>query len=157
MKAKAMNSFFRKEDGWKDGDKVKCLESRLGGITVGETYVLSNVSGPTTYVKTLSGERTGWNGWACEFEKVEEPEVTTQYEVDKWYGWNGGECPVHPETVVSYLGLVSSGSVYYGETVAGKVYWKEGTDIKVFKITDEYKEPREITVDGVLYREVSPQ
>ena len=23
-----------------------------------------------------------------------------KYETNVWYGWNGGECPVHPETVV---------------------------------------------------------
>ena len=24
----------------------------------------------------------------------------TNYNDGRWHGWNGGECPVHPETVV---------------------------------------------------------
>jgi hypothetical protein len=26
--------------------------------------------------------------------------MTIDYNDGKWHGWNGGECPVHPETVV---------------------------------------------------------
>jgi len=29
--------------------------------------------------------------------------ATPNYNDGKWHGWNGGECPVHPESVVEYL------------------------------------------------------
>ena len=31
--------------------------------------------------------------------------MTNTYNDGKWHGWNGGECPVHPKTVVDYLWL----------------------------------------------------
>ena len=38
-----------------------------------------------------------------------EDEPAPDYNNGKWHGWNGGECPVHPETVMEYC-------------------WKEGTN-----------------------------
>ena len=27
----------------------------------------------------------------------------TDYNDGKWHGWNGGECPVHPKSVIEYV------------------------------------------------------
>lgn len=64
------------------------------------------------------------------------------YEVGKWYGWNGGECPVHHETVVEWVTKQASGS---GK--AGVYSWgvddHENCIILAFRVIKEYKEPRE--------------
>lgn len=63
----------------------------------------------------------------------------TNYNDGKWHGWNGGECPVHPETIV----IAQHGS---RETLAAKYFnWKpEGDfDIIAFRVIKEHKEPRE--------------
>ena len=68
----------------------------------------------------------------------------TEYEVGKWYGWNGGECPVHPETVVEV-------QFDTDRDVDKAKFWgwqhqHEGTgsDIIAFRIIKEHKEPREV-------------
>jgi hypothetical protein len=38
---------------------------------------------------------------------VDEP--APDYNDGKWHGWNGGECPVHPKTVVRYVGTTGVG------------------------------------------------
>lgn len=68
-----------------------------------------------------------------------------KYEENVWYGWNGGECPVHPETVVEYVWVGSKGprlnkvkagyGVLWG--TVGKYY------ISCFRVIKEYREPRE--------------
>ena len=62
------------------------------------------------------------------------------YNDGKWHGWNGGECPVHPETVVE---------VQYNrrEThTAKKFVWSHSlsnADIVAFRVIKEHREPRE--------------
>lgn len=69
----------------------------------------------------------------------------TKYETNVWYGWNGGECPVHPETVVQVQ--------TYGECPgsnednASTFTWHEpdinGNPIIAFRVVKEHKETRE--------------
>lgn len=35
-----------------------------------------------------------------EASMTDKPEIAGYDKINHWYGWNGGECPVHPETVV---------------------------------------------------------
>lgn len=63
----------------------------------------------------------------------------------KWHGWNGGECPVHPDTVVQVAGAHCEGS----EGVAKSYDWgcDIPTPIVAFRVVKEYKEPREFWID----------
>ena len=66
----------------------------------------------------------------------------TNYNDGKWHGWNGGECPVHPESVVEVVtrsyGPQKETSDYFG--------WWHGDHINpilAFRVVKEHKEPRE--------------
>ena len=75
--------------------------------------------------------------------------MTNSYNDGKWHGWNGGECPVHPETIVDYLWVYK----HKGETqsnlvtnqLAGCLLFEgnEHGDLVAFRVVKEYKEPRE--------------
>ena len=62
------------------------------------------------------------------------------------HGWNGGDCPVHPETVVEYW-LRDIGS----ETIkAEELWWSHettGSDVIAFRVVKEYVEPKVIWVN----------
>jgi hypothetical protein len=69
----------------------------------------------------------------------------TYDKLNHWYGWNGGECPVHPETEVEWLTLGKDASISY----AGNCRWShrdpdgfEAADIIAFRVIKLYKEPR---------------
>ena len=78
----------------------------------------------------------------------------TNYNDGKWHGWNGGECPVHPESVVKVQ--VRSESRHEADrdkTQRRAVEWDwsiEGVDgdITAFRVTKEHKEPREFWLCG---------
>lgn len=58
-----------------------------------------------------------------------------------WYGWNGGECPVHPETEVEVIYRGRSPEV----GPAGHEDWTHDDhpgDIIAFNIRKLYREPR---------------
>lgn len=66
----------------------------------------------------------------------------TDYNDGKWHGWNGGECPVHPESLVSYA------STRNGETApvkAGRLEWGSNPlsnyPIIAFRVINPYVEP----------------
>ena len=65
------------------------------------------------------------------------------------HGWNGGDCPVHPNTVVHcWLRSASAGK----EEEAGELEWKHRSDINMldiiaFQVVKEYKEPKTIWVN----------
>lgn len=61
----------------------------------------------------------------------------------KWHGWNGGECPVHPESVVQVMTYGGSS----GEATARDWDWKCNlAPIIAFRVIKEYKGPREFWV-----------
>ena len=68
---------------------------------------------------------------------VDEP--APDYNNGKWHGWNGGECPVHPETVVDVV--LDSGArprpVQAGAWDWGSIY----IPIIAYRIIREHKEP----------------
>ena len=82
------------------------------------------------------------------------------YNDGKWHGWNGGECPVHPETVIE-VRWKSDHATQRGQAGnfdrAGQWKWNNtySNRIVAFRVAKEHKEPREIVVDGVTYREVT--
>jgi len=63
------------------------------------------------------------------------------------WDWNGGECPVHPESEV--ICWVRS-SVFTIDTEAGLVNWEhldDELDIVCFQVTKPYAEPKTIWVN----------
>lgn len=76
----------------------------------------------------------------------------TNYNDGNFHGWNGGECPVHPRTMVEYV----CRDTLRDEDVAGNLVWDEADEecdpIIAFRVTKERKEPREwwisISSDG---------
>jgi len=63
---------------------------------------------------------------------------TPDYNNGLWHGWNGGECPVHPETVIQ--GLEGHG-VGWTEAYAKDNHWESFRG--AFRVTKEHKEPQE--------------
>jgi len=58
-----------------------------------------------------------------------------------WYGWNGGECPVHPDTIVYYM--LRNGTA--GKEFTRNINWTRddcSVDIVAFRIIKLYREPR---------------
>ena len=67
--------------------------------------------------------------------------IMTNYNDGKWHGWNGGECPVHPKTVVEVLFGDGSGA---GEKEnASSFGWMVHPIPVAFRVVKEHKEPRE--------------
>lgn len=76
----------------------------------------------------------------------------------KWHGWDGGEYPVHPESVVEAVFTGSFGTMK-DVREAGLHIWGKGTH--AFRVVKEYKEPREFWVnvygDGETYTYTSKE
>ena len=66
----------------------------------------------------------------------------TEYKENVWYGWNGGECPVHASSRVDAVFLSGVkvtdrlGAQFMPEA------WEEGGVI-AFRVVKEHREPRE--------------
>jgi hypothetical protein len=72
----------------------------------------------------------------------------TEYVTGQIYGWNGGECPVHPEAVVEYW--TRSGRTSALRSKATCLEWEHGNsigDIIAFKVITPYAEPKVIWVN----------
>jgi hypothetical protein len=70
--------------------------------------------------------------------------MTDTYDKENhWYGHNGGECPVHPETEIEAMTVTGT---LFGVCPARAVTWShlEGGTINViaFRITRLYREPK---------------
>jgi hypothetical protein len=65
------------------------------------------------------------------------------YNDGKWHGWNGGECPVHPESVVEVCSAVET--VRKTEATPENVYWP---NVIAFRVVEPYHEPREWWATG---------
>ena len=69
------------------------------------------------------------------------------------HGWNGGECPVHPETVVS---IWKRGGSMAWSGKAGNVCWDHGScvsDIIAFQVVKRHVEPKVIWVNEANFCE----
>ena len=72
----------------------------------------------------------------------------TEYKENVWYGWNGGECPVHPKSLVEAVWI--SGGPFRSEQREAKdfvwVWDAPVSGIIAFRVVKEYREPREFWV-----------
>lgn len=70
----------------------------------------------------------------------------TNYNDGKWHGHNGGECPVHPKTVVDAIWLNDGVPTRY-KGVSVDIDWEYNPNpLIAFRVIKEYKEPREFWV-----------
>lgn len=69
----------------------------------------------------------------------------TNYNDGNFHGWNGGECPVHPKSVISAVGFVA-GMATISVRSADAFDWE--TFRGAFRVNKEHKEPREWWIDG---------
>lgn len=63
--------------------------------------------------------------------------MAVNYNDGKWWGWNGGECPVHPETIgdITYFDGMT-----YKDCKMGQYDWDAPL---LFRVIKEHREPRE--------------
>lgn len=74
----------------------------------------------------------------------------TNYNDGKWHGWNGGECPVHPDTVVDVVFDSASKKPFYRHA-ANNIYWENSigpSDIIAFRVIKEHRGPREFWISN---------
>lgn len=109
----------------------------------------------TERIVTRDIGRSTWQG--PESEAPKKGEVMINYNDGKWHGFNGGECPVHPKTVVDIV-TAERGLIPYEGRRAGFTSWNGATEpIIAFRVIKEHKEPERAwsrCVDGATYRNV---
>lgn len=72
----------------------------------------------------------------------------TNYNDGKIHGWNGGDCPVHPETVVRYwLRNKAIATESYRASGLRWAHRDESGDIIAFQVVKAYAEPKVIWVN----------
>jgi len=72
----------------------------------------------------------------------------TNYNDGNWHGWIGGECPVHPKSLVEWVHVCELDEWSLGvqeKMEAGQLGFSE--EIIAFRVVKEYREPREFWVD----------
>lgn len=140
------------KNAFKVGDKVRLTnDNRYAYVKVGDIATVTSVEdhgcmlhcGPD-YLRQHEGNKEGYHYFFFEgqFELVKEPTPMTNYNDKQIHGWNGGDCPVHPETVVGYwlrAGFAGEGTAKYW----GWDHKDSDNDIIAFRVMKEYVEPRE--------------
>lgn len=73
----------------------------------------------------------------------------TNYNDGSWHGWNGGECPVHPRSVVEIV-YQDDGAYRNNEAIVSHCDWGKGcsSPIVAFRVIYEHKVPREFWLCG---------
>lgn len=72
----------------------------------------------------------------------------TDYNDGKWHGWNGGECPVHPDSDIEIIFSNAFGELMRDTRKALGHFWHtpDGmlkAETFVFRVIKEYRAPRE--------------
>lgn len=76
--------------------------------------------------------------------------TSEKYTEGQWYGWNGGECPVHTETVVDIVAGTEKYPVNLFESrFAGDFVWSrdDAGPIIAFRVVKHHVEPRVLWVN----------
>lgn len=69
----------------------------------------------------------------------------TDYNNGEWHDWNGGECPVHPESVVEVRVWLAGYGADGATNNAGMWRWRHNGgmgDIIAFRVVTPYVEPK---------------
>ena len=71
----------------------------------------------------------------------------TDYNDGNWHAWNGGECPVHPETIVDVICKDYNKPCECKAKTKG--WWaRHYNPIIAFRVVTEYRKPREFWIAG---------
>ena len=122
-----------------DGDRVEILdhvypESKYGYF-VGSNNACYWANGMGDRTRQLKTDIVG--PWI-------EPETQ---EPGPWIGWNGGECPVHPDTVVEYA-FIGQAGVDMDRECAGRMDWSDSFEpIIAYYVIKEPQKAAEYTID----------
>jgi hypothetical protein len=70
------------------------------------------------------------------------------YNDGNWHGWNGGECPVHPKSLLEVIYL-DNGLSCIDDAFSGACDFSAGAELPIiaFRVIKEYREPREWWID----------
>jgi hypothetical protein len=71
------------------------------------------------------------------------------YNDGSWWGWDGGECPVHPHSEVeaAFVSATKKGLIHENRRAGLFVWDAPVTRVVAFRVTKPYREPREIWVN----------
>ena len=82
----------------------------------------------------------------------------TDYNDGKWHGWNGGECPVHPKSLIDPLWRDGRQVKLATVCAAGDVMWNGPFDVPAaFRVIKEYRQPRECWSYGAHIRDTEAE
>ena len=69
----------------------------------------------------------------------------TDYNDGNWHGWDGGECPVHPESMIAVKWVTRDGCLAANDGRIARINnWKTPC---LFRVTKPYAEPREFWIN----------
>lgn len=69
----------------------------------------------------------------------------TDYNDGEWHGWDGGECPVHPESEIALKWITCDGFLAADDGRIARINnWKTPC---LFRVTKPYVEPREFWIN----------
>lgn len=136
---------------FKVGDKVRIVnDNRYLCTKVGDIAKVTKVNGHGCMLRCgpvyLRQHESNDEGYHYFFHEGQFELVKEDYNLNQMYPWNGGDCPVHPETVVEVWFRVGS----RGEKQSGNYYWGcsgANIDIIAFRVVKEYVEPKVIWVN----------
>lgn len=74
----------------------------------------------------------------------------TDYNDGKWHGWNGGECPVHPESII-WVVPVKGDKNFTPEMQAKQAIWQDYNHIRALRVVKPYREPREGYIASTIF------
>lgn len=159
---------YRNELDVKVGDKLKRLYGAKNIWTVtgttqdGKVFLVPDDNNFDGFITDRNGRCPFSNidkrSWSIVESKQEAKQVSQNYNDGKIRGWNGGECPVHPDTRVRYWlngdesSTATAGNLDWVWDEDHPLYW----DIIAFQVVEEYKEPLTIwayvdTDTGAVY------
>lgn len=69
--------------------------------------------------------------------------MSTKYETGVWYGWNGGECPVHPKALVE---IVARHGEQESRNAAAWDWDCQYSPIRAFRVVEPYVPPLEVWI-----------
>ena len=84
----------------------------------------------------------------------------TEYKENVWYGWNGGECPVHPDSIVevrnlksgeidnvySWIGSITESAGWFDVGCWQGIDDDKTNPIVAFRVVEAFREPREFWI-----------
>ena len=80
--------------------------------------------------------------------------MSSEYKEGVWYGWNGGECPVHPRTIVE---ISTRMGAQEAATASAWTWHMSANPIIAFRVIKQHREPLDVWLrQGILSGEWHP-